>query len=105
MHLFHEALLTNGNSNSFTAKSSGTFILFLTGTFASETFTMEMAPGEAATTTWVTYLPDGVQQDFAITNYVQSYLAAGQKFRLNGDGGGGGTTDVDCYVGGDVVIV
>ena len=104
MRLFHSQLATNGNSNTFTVQQTGYFVLHLTGVFASEAFVLEMSP-TGVNGTFVGYLPDGVAESFTVTDHTRSYIASGQTFRLNGDGGGGGTTLVDCYVSGDNIVV
>lgn len=98
-----DALATNVNSNAWKTQFETTMQVDVTGTFASETYTLQYKNADG---TWTNFVFDSTNTTATwTTNNVQSFhVAGGQQFRLAGDGGGGGTTDVNVRVKGAGVV-
>ena len=95
-----EGLATGGTSDAWETKfDTDDMYVDVTGTFASETFTMEYKNFDGS---WVDFTFDsgGSTATFAANSNRKFSVAGGLQFRLTGDSGGGGTTDVNVRVSG-----
>jgi len=101
----NDALGSGETSNTIDVIGAGEeFVIFCTGTFGGEAFTLQIQPQSDAS--WSNFRVDGESADVQWTQSDAKTIrfCAGAKFRLNGDGNGT-AVDVDVFTGGPGVLL